>query len=115
MANKTTTGGGLLNAIVNRRIKTQKGSPYWEEIIQRAIRHEVEETAYWRQQYDFDGCLDDDCSWNSWMIAYEVSRDLRKFYTETWGDAPDCTEKPRKPPAKELREADKRLKKARLS
>ena len=110
MNNKKMTNEDLLNAIVNMRIKTEKGSPYWADVIQRAIEHENEETESWHRSYQF-GTLDD-CDWNSWQLAYETSRDLKKFYTKTWGA--DLTEKPDKPPVKELREADKRLKKARF-
>lgn len=113
MNNKKMTNEELLNAIVNMRIKTEKGRPYWRDAIRRAIQHENEATNYWRQESESEfSCDFEDCDWNSWQLAYETSRDLKEFYTKTWGA--DDTEKPDKPPAKELREADKRLKKARF-
>ena len=105
---KKITNEELLNAIVNMRIKTERGSPYWCDVIQRAIQHHNDDAELYSQIYKREGEFDDYIMWNDWTIAYTFSRDLKRFYERTWGM--DCTANPIKPPVKQCKEGLKRLK-----
>ena len=102
---KEISNDQLLNTLVTIHIKNSKGQPYWQDVIERAIEHHNEDTYSWYSQDKIEE-ITDFYDLNDWVIAYEFSRNLKKFFEKTWGD--DCTSDPKKPPYKRFKEAKKR-------